>query len=101
MINVSTEMRFVWNSLTDGVMSCFSLQVLLYDPNTNAWTEIARLKTRRSFHAITEVNLGALGCLGNLNPVKKKEHKIREGVKYYFADFVRKGVVRFPNHYFW
>ena len=30
------------------------------------------METGRSWHAIAEVNLGAVGCLGNLDPVKKE-----------------------------
>ena len=59
-----------WNSLTDDAMSCFSLQVLLFSPSTNAWTEIGKLQTGRELHAIAEVNLHAV-CfeIGNLNPI--------------------------------
>ena len=62
-----------WNSLTDDAMSCFSLQVLLFSPSTNAWTQIGKLQIGRSFHAIAEVNLHAV-CfgIGNLNPIQNK-----------------------------
>ena len=65
----------MWNSLSDDVMSCFCLQVLQYNVEAGTWTQIGKLQKNRGWPAITEVNLGAVGCVGNLNPVKK-ENKI-------------------------
>ena len=45
------------------------LQVLQYNPSDSSWTQIGSLKRGRAYHAITEVNLAALGCVGNLNPI--------------------------------
>ena len=66
-------MRYCRNSLTDCVMSCFCLQVLQYNVEAGTWTQIGTLQMRRAFHAIAEVDLGAV-CrpVGNLNPVKIK-----------------------------
>ena len=56
-------------------MSCFCLQVLQYNVEAGTWTQIGTLQSSRGFHALAEVNLGAVGCVGNLNPVNK-ENKI-------------------------
>ena len=50
------------------VMRCLAcLQVLQYNTSTNTWTQIGSLKDSRARHAVAEVNLAALGCVGNLN----------------------------------
>ena len=49
--------------------------MLQYNVEAGAWTQIGTLQKNRGFHAITEVNFGAVGCVGNINPVKK-ENKI-------------------------
>ena len=56
-------------------MSCFCLQVLQYNVEAGTWTQIGTLQSSRAHHALAEVNLGAVGCVGNLNPVKQ-ENKI-------------------------
>ena len=62
----------MWNSLTDRVLSCFCLQVLQFNVEAGAWTKIGSLQKGRHDHAIAEVNLAALGCVGNFNPVKQE-----------------------------
>ena len=64
-----------WGIVMEFFGWCFFLQVLLFSPSTNAWTLIAKLKTKRGFHAIAEVNLRAV-CfgIGNLNPLKNHHH---------------------------
>ena len=46
--------------------------MLQFNVEAGAWTKIGSLQKGRHDHAIAEVNLAALGCVGNLNPVKKK-----------------------------
>ena len=65
----------MWNSLTDCVLFCFCLQVLQFNVEAGTWTQIGKLQKSRSYHAITEVNLAAFVCVGNLNSVKQ-ENKI-------------------------
>lgn len=47
-------------------------EVLQFNVEAGAWTKIGSLQKGRYSHAIAEVNLAALGCIGNLNPVKKE-----------------------------
>ena len=58
------------------VISFFCLQVLQFNVEARTWTEIGRLESGRNNHAIAEVNLRSIGCVGNLNPVKKEEKVI-------------------------
>ena len=44
--------------------------MLQYNPSNNTWTQIGSLKDTRAWHAVAEVNLAALGCVGNLNPIE-------------------------------
>ena len=55
------------------VMRCLAcLQVLQYNPSNKTWTKIgSMMKNGRAYHAVAEVNLVDLACVGNLNPVKK------------------------------
>ena len=49
--------------------------MLQFDVEAGTWKQIGKLQETRSYLAIAEVNLAALGCVGNLNSVKK-ENKI-------------------------
>ena len=48
-----------------------SLEVLQYNPSTNAWLKIGQMQEARVSHAIVEANLGVLcTASGNLNQIK-------------------------------
>ena len=59
------------DSLTGDVTSSLAcLQVLQYNPSTDVWSQIGKLERGRGFHGVAEVNLAAVGCVGNLHPIK-------------------------------
>ena len=51
------------------------LQVLEYNVEAETWTEIGNLEIGREFHAIAEVNLGDVGCVGNPVSKSKQNHQ--------------------------
>ena len=85
------------------------LQVLQYNPSEDAWSQIGSLKRERVGHAISEVNLFAVGCVGNLNLLKitntvittinyHHSHKNLYILKTRAINRSRKAVNRSPGH---